>query len=211
MYLVLFAALMGAIGSTFSIIKVRQKLVVNELAVVNEEMFAARSQIKQLEEFKTKSKSIMKTAVMTAELLEPVPRSIIIACLTNNLPSGVSLLEFKLEQKDIKPARRPSASQYKAASASSAAAAKTAIAKPELSETLITISGIAPSNIEVAGYISRLGSSVLMNNVALVESKEHTVDDVKFQEFKLQMTLKTEVKLTKEDIEDIRQRRAKTL
>jgi Tfp pilus assembly protein PilN len=208
-YIVLFAALMGAIGATFSIIKVRQKLVAKELAVVSEQMLAARSQIAQLEEFKTKSKSIMKTAVMTAELLEPVPRSIIIACLTNNLPSGVSLLEFKLEQKDIKPARRPSASQYKAASASAAAAA--AIEKPKPPETLITISGIAPSNIEVAGYISRLGSSVLMNNVALVESKEHTVDDVKFQEFKLQMALKTDVMLTKEDIEDIRQRRAKTL
>jgi len=207
-YLVLFAALMGAIGATFSIIKVRQKLVAKELAVVSEQMLAARSQIEQLEEFKTKSKSIMKTAVMTAELLEPVPRSIIIACLTNNLPSGVSLLEFKLEQKDIKPARRPSASQYKAASASAAAAA---IEKPKPPETVITISGIAPSNIEVAGYISKLGSSVLMNNVALVESKEHTVDDVKFQEFKLQMALKTDVMLTKEDIEDIRQRRAKTL
>jgi Tfp pilus assembly protein PilN len=208
-YIVLFAALMGAIGATFSIIKVRQRLVAKELAVVSDQMLAARSQIAQLEEFKTKSKSIMKTAVMTAELLEPVPRSIIIACLTNNLPSGVSLLELKLEQKDIKPARRPSASQYKAASAS--ASADTAIEKPKPPETLITISGIAPSNIEVAGYISRLGSSVLMNNVALVESKEHTVDDVKFQEFKLQMRLKTEVKLTKEDIEDIRQRRAKTL
>jgi Tfp pilus assembly protein PilN len=206
-YIVLFAALMGAIGATFSIIKVRQKLVAKELAVVSEQMLAARSQIEQLEEFKTKSKSIMKTAVMTAELLEPVPRSIIIACLTNNLPSGVSLLEFKLEQKDIKPARRPSASQYKAASAS----ANAAFEKPTPPETVITISGIAPSNIEVAGYILRLGSSVLMNNVALVESKEHIVDDVKFQEFKLQMTLKTEVKLTKENIEDIRQRRAKTL
>jgi len=212
MYLVLFAALMGAIGCTFSIIKVRQKLVANELAVVNEQMFAARSQIEQLEEFKTKSKSIMKTAVMTAELLEPVPRSIIIACLTNNLPSGVSLLEFKLEQKKIKPAKkRPSSSQYKAAGASSAAAAKTVIVKPEPSETLITISGIASSNIEVAGYISKLGSSVLMNNVALVESKEHTVEDAKFQEFKLQMTLKTDVMLTKEDIEGIRRRRAETL
>jgi Tfp pilus assembly protein PilN len=211
MYLVLFAALMGAIGATFSIIKVRQKLVAKELAVVSEQMLAARSRIEQLEEFKTKSKSIMKTAVMTAELLEPVPRSIIIACLTNNLPGGVSLLELKLEQKDIKPARRSSSSQYKTASASAAASANTATEKPKPPETLITINGIAPSNIEVAGYISKLGSSVLMNNVVLVESKEHTVDDVKFQEFKLQMTLKTDVTLTKEDIEDIRQRRAKTL
>ncbi len=211
MYLVLFAALMGAIGATFSIIKVRQKLVAKELAVVSEQMLAARSRIEQLEEFKTKSKSIMKTAVMTAELLEPVPRSIIIACLTNNLPGGVSLLELKLEQKDIKPAKRSSSSQYKTASASTAASANTAIEKPKPPETLITISGIAPSNIEVAGYISKLGSSVLMNNVVLVESKEHPVDDVKFQEFRLQMTLKTDVTLTKEDIEGIRQRRTKML
>jgi Tfp pilus assembly protein PilN len=210
MYLVLFAALMGAIGATFSIIKIRQKLVAKELAAVNEQMLAARDQIVQLEEFKTKSKAIMKTAVMTAELLEPVPRSIIIACLTNNLPGGVSLLEFKLEQKDVKPAtiKRPTTSQYKAAAGSSA---KPAVASPIQSETLMTISGIAPSNIEVAGYISKLSSSVLMDNVALVESKEHAVDNSKFQEFKLQMTLKTGVTLTKKDVENIRQTHEKTL
>jgi len=210
MYLVLFAALMGAIGATFSIIKIRQKLVSNELAVVNEQMLAAREQIIQLEEFKAKSKAIMKTAVMTAELLEPVPRSIIIACLTNNLPSGVSLLEFKLEQKKVRqtPAKRPASSQYKVAAGSSA---KPAVEKPVQPETLITISGIAPSNIEVAGYISKLSGSVLMANVALVEAKEHTAEEGKFQEFKLQMTLKTNVMLTKKDVENIRQKHEKML
>ena len=99
MYLVLFAALMGAVGVTFSTIKVRQRVVTKELEEVNARMLAAREQIAQLEEFKTKSKTIMKSAVMTAELLEPVPRSIILACLTNKLPGGVSLLEFDLEQK----------------------------------------------------------------------------------------------------------------
>jgi len=50
-----------------------------------------------------------------------------------------------------------------------------------------------------------------MDNVALVEAKEHAVDEGKFQEFKLQMTLKTDVMLTKEDVENIRQKHEKTL
>ena len=101
LYLVLFGALMGAIGVTFSIIKMRQKAVESELISLNLQMSKAQEQITQLEQLKTKSKSMMRTMVMTAELLEPIPRSIVLANLTNNLPLGVSLLELKLEEKDL--------------------------------------------------------------------------------------------------------------
>ena len=108
LYLVLFGALMGAIGVTFSIIKMHQKSVESELVSLNLQMSKAQEQITQLDELKTKSKSMMKTMVMTAELLEPIPRSIVLANLTNNLPLGVSLLELKLEEKDL-PVPRPAA------------------------------------------------------------------------------------------------------
>lgn len=202
MYLILFVAFMGVVGVTFSIIKIRQRAAQSALVAVNAKMAEAQEQITQLEELQIKGKTMMRTMAMTAELLEPVPKSVILACLTNNLPVGVSLLELKLTVKEAKPSafKSASASQYQAASA----AAGTAVSKEKILETHIEIKGIAPSDIEVANYIAQLGDAILLTNVALVESKEHKIDKTKFREFKLTAVLKKDVRLTKEDIESIR-------
>lgn len=202
MYLILFVAFMGVVGVTFSIIKIRQRAAQSALVAVNAKMAEAQEQITQLEELQIKGKTMMRTMAMTAELLEPVPKSVILACLTNNMPGGVSLLELKLTVKEAKPSasKSASASQYQAASA----AAGTAVSKEKILETHIEIKGIAPSDIEVANYIAQLGDSILLTNVALVESKEHKIDKTKFREFKLTAVLKKDVRLTKEDIESIR-------
>ena len=205
MYLLLFGALMCGIGVTFSIIKMRQKAVETELMAVNAKMSQASEQIKQLEKLKTTGKEVMKTMVMTSELVERVPRSIVLACLTNNLPTGVSLLQFKLDEKEIKQSRAP------AKSAKSAAAAAAAQPPKKQVQTLIDIAGIAPSDIGVANYIARLSESTLLNRVALIESKERKIDDVKFREFKLRAYIKGDMLLSKEDVSKIRQKRQGTM
>ena len=205
MYLILFVAFMGVVGVTFSIIKVRQQAAQSAFVAVNMKMAGAQEQITQLEALQTKGKTMMRTMAVTAELLEPVPKSVILACLTNNLPSGVSLLELKLTAKEAKfsACKSASASQYQAGCAA-AGADGTAVAKEKILETHIEIKGIAPSDIEVANYIAQLGDSVLLTSVALVESKEHKIDTTKFREFKLTAVLKRDIRLTKEDVESIR-------
>jgi Tfp pilus assembly protein PilN len=204
LYLMLLVAMLGAIGITFGFIKMRQRAVQTELTQLNERMADAQRQIAQLEELKEKSKTMMKTMVMTAELLEPVPRSIVLASLTNNLPSGVSLLEFGLEEKETQIVRSApksaGASQYKSKSATSVQA------QPEKKiETNIQIRGIAPSDIQVAGFIARLSSSILFDQVSLVESKEIEIEKIKYREFRLKAAIKPDLALTKEDIDNIRQ------
>jgi len=210
MYLVLFMILMAAVGVTFSILKLREQSVKSSLAAADAKMAKAHEQIAQLEELQIKGKAMMKTMVMAAELLEPVPKSIVLAGLTNNLPSGVSLLELKLMTEEVKSSVSSAASQYQAASG--AAEAKQAyVPKERLLQTNIEIKGIALSDIEVADYIARLGASELFTDVALVESKERKMDATKFREFKLTATLKTDRRLTKEDIESIRAQNGKTI
>lgn len=205
LYLVLFSALMGGIIVTFSIIKLQQKTVEAELKVVNEKMTKAHEQISQLDDLKTKSSTMIKTMAVTGELIERVPKSVVLACVTNNLPGGVSLLDFKLKQKEIKtPTSSASVSQYQAASA---AASGTSTANSKLEETQIELEGIAPSDIEVAAYIAQLEGSILLDNVELVESKEHNIDDIIFRRFKLKTVIKNEVLLTQEDIERIKAKR----
>jgi Tfp pilus assembly protein PilN len=209
-YLILLAVLMSAICVTFSIIKIRQRATQNELAALVQQMSQAHKQIAQLEELKIKSRTMMRTMVMTAELLEPIPRSIILAALTNNLPDGVSLLETKLSEKEIvRSASAPArSSQYQAAGTKAAAQQE----PPQKGfETTIEIKGIAPSDIEVAAYIARLSGSVLFDSVALVESKEHKIDDTRFREFKLKTMLAKNSVLSREDIGKIREKHEDTL
>ncbi len=210
LYLMLLMAMIGAIGITFSFIKVRQRSVAAEMDGLNVRMAQAKEQITQLEELKVKGKTMLKTMVMTAELLEPVPRSIILASLTNSLPSGVSLLDLNMVEKELKPvATTPARSTAKPAPGKKSDTAKAGAAdEPERKiETSLELMGIAPSDIEVASYIARLSGSILLDQVELIESKEQVIENVKFRQFKLKATLKPNLALTKEDIDTLRLKR----
>jgi len=205
MYLVLLAVAMTALGGSFMTIKIRQRACSARERLVNAKLTQIQGAIKQFEELQTKRKAMMKTALTTAELLEPVPRSILLASLTNSLPPGVSLLKLSLAQNEPKQTSRivGSTSKYQATQAKMTAEQSQG-SQEKLLETSMEIEGIAPSDLQVAAYIERLSTSAgLLNNVALVESKEHKVEDKTFRRFKLTAMLKKNVHLTKDDIERI--------
>src|SRR3990172_10110229 len=77
MLLIVMIGLMGAFG----IIKMRQKACAAQEGLVNDKMGRMQEAIKKFEQLQGKRKEMMKTALMTAELLEPVPRSIMLASL----------------------------------------------------------------------------------------------------------------------------------
>jgi Tfp pilus assembly protein PilN len=217
-YLVLFAVVMTALVGSFMIIKVRQGLLSGEEKDVDAKMAQAQQAIQQFEQLQTKRNAMWKTALTTAELIEPVPKSVVLASLTNNLPSGVSLLRLNLIQKKAKrmPVHRQiePISKYKAEQAKKAAATQPKVSPEKLLETHIDIKGIAPSDLQVAAYIERLGSSSLLDRVTLVESKEYKIkedskkrstdQDRTFRQFKLTAMLKKDIHLTDEDIESVK-------
>jgi len=217
-YLVLFAVVMTALGGSFVSIKIRQRACITSEELINARMTEIKEAIKQFEELQTKKREMMKTALTTAELLEPVPRSILLASLTNNLPAGVSLLEVNLIQKQSKQnSTAPRTSKYQAAQArtSQANGSQQQKSEPENPEKLlvthIDIGGMAPSDLEVASYIEQLSNSSLLDNVALVESKEYKMDDTTLRQFKLSAMLGKNVHLTKEDIEGIKSKAENTI
>ena len=219
LYLVLLAILLAGIGVTFSIIKMRQSVARNELTRLDAKMQQAREEIARLEQIKQQGKMMVKSMMLTAELLEPVPRSIVLATLTNLLPPGVSLLDVGLKEKEIKvntpkPAAA-SAGQDKArakptqfqASAAGGKQSKQAVEVKTVLQNDLIIEGIAHSDIEVASYIANLSGSILLDNVQLIESKEQKIDDIVYRQFRLQTSLKNNLTLTKDDINDIRKQR----
>jgi hypothetical protein len=118
----------------------------------------------------------------------------------------------RLKEKQPAAATSPKSSSYDQAKAAGEAQSSTAavLSKPEV-ETFIEIEGIAPSDIQVASYISQLNNSILFDNVALVLSKEYIKDEVTFREFKLTASLKKDIHLSKQDIERIRTKRQSML
>ena len=195
MYLVLFVLVMAGIGSTFSVIKLRQQSMNKQLAEIDAQILQAQEKMTLLEEFEAKGNEMIKAASMTADLYENAPRSVVLACLTNNLPKGVSLTEVKLYEKTV-TSDQGVQTQYQKASAKAGQEAK-------IVQTHVEIVGIAPSDIGVAGFISKLANSVLFEGAALVESKELKVGNHKMREFKLAAVIKPELELEAEDVEGL--------
>jgi len=215
MCIILFAIVMAGLGGSFVTIKIRQRACSDREKLVNARMTQIQESIKQFEELQTKRKAMMKAALTTAELLEPVPRSVLLASFTNNLPPGVSLLKLTLIQKEPVQSSQSAGggptNKYQAAQAEKAAAAPPKLSREKSLETHIDISGMAPSDLQVADYIGRLSSSSLLDDVELVESKEYKVEDTTFRQFKLTAKLKPDVQLTKEDISRIKTRAEKSV
>jgi len=217
MYIGLFAAVMIVLAGSFGVIKYRQKAFSAKEKVVNEKIMKAQEAIKQFEELQIKRKEMIKTGLATAELIEPVPRSILMALLTNNLPKGVSLSRVSLVQRECKAlaaSQTAAMNEYKKAQAAAKAANEagktgsgSANAEPvilsaeKMLETAIDIEGTASNDIQVASYIEQLGSSALLENVALVESKETQLGETAtLRQFKLTAMVKRDIQPTKEDI-----------
>ena len=205
LYLVLFGVVMIALSGLFMTIKIRQRACGVREQLVNTKMTKIQEAIKKFEELQTKRGEMMRTALITSQLIEPVPRSVLLASLTNNLPQGVSLLKLGLLQKESgRSLQSAPTSKYQSKQAKKAANAAQ-VSRESLLETHIDIEGVAPSDLQVAEYIGRMSNSSLLDNVALVESKEHEVEDgTMFRRFKLTAMLKKEVHLTREDVKSIR-------
>jgi hypothetical protein len=202
---------MGGLIASFLFIKIRQRAIAAKEQLIIKKTLQAQDAIRQFEALQEKRKVMLKTALTTAGLLESTPRSVLLASLTNNLPAGVSLVKLSVIQKEPKNTNRITAktSKYKQAQAKkekAAAEPQPDVSPEKLLETHMDIEGLAPTDLQVAAYIERLSSSTLLENVALVESKEHKVDETIFRQFKLKAMLNKDHLLSSNDIEVIRTR-----
>lgn len=206
--LVLFSVVMAGLGGSFMTIKVRQRACSAQEALVSAKLAKMEESIRKFEELQTRRKEMMRTALTTAELLEPVPRSVLLASLTNSLPAGVSLVKLNLIQKEPVKAAAQRVTRTKYEMAQGRQGVLDAMGKsPEKSlEIQIGIEGMAPSDLQVSQYMEDLGNSMLVDGVALIESTEKKAEGTVVRYFKLTARLGNEVHLTKEDIDAIRLR-----
>lgn len=154
----------------------------------------AAKRIQQVREMQAKQRTMANQAELTASLLERVPRSHLLAEITNAIPTGLSLLEFDLVSRvrPPAPAATPPAGGAGGVTARDAARAgqqPAPRAEPRQFNVQMKITGVAGTDVQVASFISKLSLSKLFRDVNLVVSEEHTIESRKVRRFTIEMTL----------------------
>jgi Tfp pilus assembly protein PilN len=155
-------------------------------ALVEQQYVEATQQIEQLKQLEERKTGLMRKVDLSTTLLERVPRSHLLARLVNYLPTNTSLmsLTMKMEEADVKVADAPAAAAAAAADekANPAAAKKGAANKGKadtirIKRLVFRVDGLAPTDVEVAAYISRLSADPLLREVDLQFSEEFPYKD----------------------------------
>lgn len=194
----LFVIVMAAIGAAFTFSERSVKAIERQHAQVEEEYTDAARRIQQVQQMQEKQRQMAQQAELTASLLEKVPRTFILAELTNSLPAGVSLLDFNLESRRVNLApvvvaktmyeqRKQEIEREKAIGDK----AKDPALQPRVYEVTMKLTGIADTDVQVAQYISKLNHSPLLKDVNLVISDQFKKDkeDRTMRKFQIELTL----------------------
>jgi len=187
--------LVGVVGA-YGVTRTQLHLALQERKRIAASYEEAARRIAQLDELQQQKQSLVRKARLTATLLEPVPRSNLLAALVRRLPEAASMSELKLKSTKIAAAPMPEA----AASALAEAEAKAKAAGEPFNSSVVidqvdkyrvalTLVGLAPTDIQVAQYISALAACPLLEEVDLVYSEEARVSDAKMRRFKITMIL----------------------
>lgn len=159
----------------------------------------AAKRIEQVRQMQDKQRTMATQAELTASLLERVPRSHLLAEITNAMPAGLSLLEFDLTSR-VRPtavklpaANQPNVSAFDAAKAAQEQAKKTP--EPRKYDVSMKLTGVAQNDVQVAAFITKLGVSKLFKEVNLAVSEEHEMDNRKVRKFTMDLTLDPEARV----------------
>jgi len=186
MCLVLFVAVMIGVLAAAGVVERRCRCTEQVCREVNQEYARAAALIQQLQELESMRNRMLRKASRTVALLERVPRSYILAVITNALPKGASLKEFDLLTESVKDSTsRRGKTRYQAISAKS-----TSGKLPIRTKVSIMITGFAGTDVEVAKFITAMAKCPLIETVDLIYSQQKEVNDVIAREFQVVLHIK---------------------
>ena len=197
--LLLFVVVVSAVSIGWFITEKRRRVMLDEQVEMAQKMTLAAESLKKLDDLEKKKAQMKEKAELSAMLTEPIPRSLLIATITNNLPSGVSLISYELESKEIKQYEPPK-TKKKVKTAGKKAVEETPKVKPKKFETIIDFIGVANSDLEVAQLIKDLSNSHLLSAVSLSYSEEFFKNNMTYRKFEINTLIAPEIRATEEDV-----------
>jgi Tfp pilus assembly protein PilN len=196
LYSVLFLIVMSALAAVFFVTKARNERLIAQEEAIDKQLSAKSQTLEKVKKLEEQSDKLLNKALTVSGLIEPVPRSVLLAMLTNKLPNGVSLLQISLNQNT------------KEVVSASGKGGKSGEKEQKLSTETVEITevdlhGKAVNDLQVAQYIQELKSSRILGEVKLIESIEYKEDEEKFRAFRLEVNVKDSVKIEENDIKRI--------
>ena len=214
---VLFCIVMGAIGSAFWVSEKSMREIDAQYLQVQQQYTEAAKRIEQVQQMQEKQRTMAHQAELTASLLEKVPRSFVLAELTNDMPTGLSLLDFQLNAQ-VRSGPAPVAKNTNSAFAARQAelggggggAAPTATinalasAQPRAYDVTMRATGVAQTDVQVSQFITKLNQSKLLQDVnllfteELIQTEKDGTRGEKLRKFQLEMSLNPDAKVDPE-------------
>lgn len=193
----LFVVVMGAIGGAFSFSERSMRDIEAEHASIDQQYTEAARRIDQVRKMQEKQRTMAQQAELTSSLLEKVPRTFVLAEITNALPGGVSLLDFSLEAKrrnvaPVAPAAKTMFEQKKAEIEKEKAVQKAAAdhtLQPRAYDVTMKLTGIADNDVQVSQFITKLNRSPLFKEVNLLISDQFERNGQVLRKFQIEILL----------------------
>ncbi|MEM6550970.1 MAG: PilN domain-containing protein [Planctomycetota bacterium] len=191
----LFTIVLVAVVVTWFVTGSQSQQVRDQLTAINQDLETKALQIKQIEQLQSQKQSMMTKARVTAQLVEAVPRPILLSELINEMPPSLTFQTIELETKLVKPApARTSLAKAKRDASAKAAEANNEITVPDKDAT-VTLVGLAPAHKDIADYQKALTANPLFTAVNLGGIEAMKLDGRDMLEFRLQLELNQDLDL----------------
>lgn len=192
LFVVVFTAVIGAYFVTN-----RQRTEVKQLHdEINAEFQEAANRITQLEQLQQRKQDMIRKANITRTLLEQVPRTLILSELINRMPPNLSLLNLELETKTTQVSTGKATALEEAKSKAKAKKDKESKGSSEtvaVTDVLLKLVGVAPTDVEVSDYLESLGECDLLRDVSLSFSEEIKIGEKTLRKFQFGMKVQPDV------------------
>lgn len=192
----LFVVVLGGVIAAFFVTNRQWSQAKDQKAEVDGRVAEAARKLEQLEELQAKDEQWRRKAMVSRVLVERVPRSRLLAEIINNMPMSMGLLELQLETQKVRTTRRPRTSLEKAKeNKRQKLAEEEGEVEVPISEVSLALVGVAPTDLEVSQFMTKLNSHPLFDNVALVYSEQTSIEDHDLRKFEIEMALNQDVNL----------------
>ena len=208
--LTLFLVVMGGVACGFIVTEQRQKKMDKREDEVNARADKFRESLKQLDLLETSKRQMTQKAAVSAGLIDPVPQSLLLALITNQMPDGITVTKYQLESEEVKTkapvTKKKAGGKKKSAAAEAKADEQPEEVKPTQMKTELELQGLAETDRQVAAYIANLQSSPLLARVDLNYSKEFFDRETEtfLRSFKLSATVAPGAPVTEAQVAAIR-------
>jgi len=196
--IVLFVVIMGGVVGGYFFTDWQRREVQKHQQRVNQRFEEAARRLEQLEQLQQQKQQMMHKARVTSALVERIPRSLLLAELINHMPTQLSLLELEMDTEVVRKGNQPrtSLARRRKQMKNKENAEKKHVEVPETSMSL-ALTGVAPTDVEVARFMTALSQHPMFVDLNLRVSEETTIEQNKMRKFQIEMKVNQGVDMAK--------------